>query len=210
MHNTILYTERAARRSRQRDASHRRIRAPSKSTKRLTLQSLREFAVAWSTAGYAFAFRPRSFSLPFRLSLFIPSLLTTLENATSPRTHRPAGNGYEYRQLFFTLVEHISTTVGVERESTDASAQFRIRRGVAQSLVHFDWNSTTSGERMRDCQRTGERVLKGLRSGEVGRFLRRWHCMRWSLYVDLEIDSDLSLFQLMSIILRKWKEIFHN
>lgn len=50
-------------------ASHRRIRAPSKSTKRLTLQSLREFAVAWSTAGYAFAFSPRSFSplssLPF-------------------------------------------------------------------------------------------------------------------------------------------------
>lgn len=43
-------------------ASHRRIRAPSKSTKRLTLQSLREFAVAWSTTGYAFAFHPRSFS----------------------------------------------------------------------------------------------------------------------------------------------------
>jgi len=46
------------------------IRAPSKSTKRLTLQSLRGFAVAWSTAGYAFAFRSRSFS-PLSASPFL-------------------------------------------------------------------------------------------------------------------------------------------
>lgn len=116
--NVIIWQETEGRSDFDREmsiASHRRIQASSKSTKRLTLQSLREFVVAWSTAQNTLSpFAPVSLA-PFRLSLFTLSLLTTLENATSSYAHHPAGNGYEYRQLFFTLVEHISTTAGVER-----------------------------------------------------------------------------------------------
>lgn len=131
----------------------------------LTLHPPREFAVAWSTPGYApfasYFFRhvllfllPSSLSLP--LSLFhrwrfreTPDRhpLTTLHPALSSSIllfplHRPGTPSYEYRQLFFTLVEHISTTVGIER--LDGCSTPRLKSPNMprnpRSLIRFNWD----------------------------------------------------------------------
>lgn len=80
---------------------------------------------------------PSPFSLFFS-SLTIPGnarhpLTTASDSFPSPLFPlRPGTAGYEYRQLFFTLVEHISTTVGIERLARCSAPHYnsRICRGI--------------------------------------------------------------------------------
>lgn len=121
------------------DCFSSKVRAPSKSMKCLTLQPPRKFAMAWST-GYApfasYFFRRPSLSFfhrwRFRETPDIPLRLHPTLSHPPCSLCRPGTAGYEYRQLFFTLVEHISTTVGIERLARCSVPHYnpRICRGI--------------------------------------------------------------------------------
>lgn len=83
---------------------------------------------------------------------------------------RPGTAGYEYRQLFFTLVEHISTTVGIERLARCSAPHYnpRICRGILdRSFASIGisplpwWNEHPKGRQTRRDEAKTVWQLKG-------------------------------------------------
>lgn len=89
--------------------------------------------------------------IPLRLHprLFPPSILLF-------PLHRPGTPSYEYRQLFFTLVEHISTTVGIERLDGCLPKSPNMPRN-PRSLIRFNWDISPFPWRKRSILKDGWR-----------------------------------------------------